>query len=105
MRTGAWSAVCAALCVLAAWPALAGDEVDYSAPYLVVEDGKLVTKYPGREHEAGVDATATVAEAAGEEASPAAVDRNWKYAAAGSAALVLLLFGLLRLRRRRAADS
>ena len=31
--------------------AAAGDEVDYSAPYLVVEDGKLVTKYPGQEHQ------------------------------------------------------
>ena len=31
--------------------ALAGDEVDYSAPYLVVENGELVTKYPAREHE------------------------------------------------------
>ena len=29
---------------------LAGDEVDYSAPYIVVEDGKLVTKYPAQEH-------------------------------------------------------
>lgn len=29
----------------------AGDEVDYSAPYLVVENGELVTKYPAREHE------------------------------------------------------
>ncbi len=28
----------------------AGDEVDYSAPYLVVEDGELVTKYPAKEH-------------------------------------------------------
>lgn len=28
----------------------AGDEVDYSAPYLTVENGELVTKYPAREH-------------------------------------------------------
>ena len=31
----------------------AGDDVDYSAPYLVVENGELVTKYPAIEHEAG----------------------------------------------------
>ena len=31
----------------------AGDEVDYSAPYMTVEDGKLVTKYPAREHAPG----------------------------------------------------
>jgi hypothetical protein len=40
----------------------ASDEVDYSAPYLTVENGELVTRYPAREHaaddapvEAGVD--------------------------------------------------
>lgn len=41
------------LVFLCAVPSIApaGDEVDYSAPYLVVEDGKLVTKYPAKEHE------------------------------------------------------
>jgi len=29
----------------------AGDEVDYSAPYMTLEDGKLVTKYPAKEHD------------------------------------------------------
>ncbi len=33
-------------------PLYVGDEVDYSAPYLTVENGELVTKYPVREHEA-----------------------------------------------------
>ncbi len=28
----------------------AGDEVDYSAPYLTVENGRLVTRYPAKEH-------------------------------------------------------
>lgn len=28
-----------------------GDEVDYSAPYLVVENGELVTRYPAKAHE------------------------------------------------------
>lgn len=31
--------------------AFAGDEVDYSAPYMTLEDGKLVTKYPAKEHD------------------------------------------------------
>ncbi len=31
----------------AAW---ASDEVDYSAPYVTLEDGKLVTKYPAKQH-------------------------------------------------------
>ena len=30
--------------------AYAGDEVDYSAPYITVENGKLVTRYPTKEH-------------------------------------------------------
>ena len=28
----------------------AGDEVDYAAPYLTVENGELVTRYPAKEH-------------------------------------------------------
>lgn len=28
----------------------AGDEVDYSAPYMTLENGELVTKYPAKEH-------------------------------------------------------
>lgn len=39
--------------ILAVAPLWAGDEVDYSAPYLVVENGELVTKYPAIDHEAG----------------------------------------------------
>lgn len=30
--------------------AYAGDEVDYSAPYITVENGELVTRYPAKEH-------------------------------------------------------
>ncbi len=41
----------------------AGDEVDYSAPYLVVENGELVTKYPAREHEGAAVAADTQADA------------------------------------------
>ncbi len=28
----------------------AGDEIDYSAPYVTVENGELVTRYPAKEH-------------------------------------------------------
>ncbi len=30
--------------------AAAGDEVDYSAPYVTVENGELVTRYPAKPH-------------------------------------------------------
>lgn len=33
--------------------AIAGDEVDYSAPYITLENGELVTKYPPKEHVPG----------------------------------------------------
>lgn len=81
-------------------PALGGDEVDYSAPYLVVEDGELVTKYPNREHENGAD------EAADDEAKtyvPGAADaanRGGVVAAALAAVIVCLLLIVRRTRRR-----
>ena len=53
--------------------ALAGDEVDYSAPYLVVEDGELVTKYPAREHEGAAVAAETQADA---DATPSDTPSN-----------------------------
>ena len=31
----------------------AGDEVDYSAPYITVEHGELITMYPAKEHPTG----------------------------------------------------
>ncbi|MDX1499097.1 MAG: hypothetical protein R3176_04315 [Woeseiaceae bacterium] len=62
--------LCATLGALSAAPAVAGDEVDYGAPYLVVEDGKLVTRYPGKEHEPGTAAGAGAE--AGDGAEPAA---------------------------------
>ncbi|HET6629640.1 MAG TPA: hypothetical protein VFG91_07685 [Woeseiaceae bacterium] len=36
--------------LLLSGPASASDEVDYSAPYMTLEDGKLVTKYPAKPH-------------------------------------------------------
>ena len=41
----------------------ASDEVDYSAPYLVVENGELVTKYPAKDHEGAAVAADTQADA------------------------------------------
>ena len=31
----------------------AGDELDYSAPYITVENGELITRYPAKEHATG----------------------------------------------------
>ena len=53
-RAGHRSLACLAFC-MAQWavePACAGDEVDYSAPYVTVENGELVTKYPDKQHQA-----------------------------------------------------
>lgn len=52
--------------LLLAGPAWAGDEVNYSAPYLTLEDGKLVTKYPAKPHVKAAPETA-----AGTEPVPA----------------------------------
>lgn len=54
-----------------------GDDVDYSAPYLTVENGELVTKYPAKQHSA--DPVAWI----------------------GPVLAVAVLFALLLLRRRR----
>lgn len=40
----------------------AGDEVDYSAPYLTVENGELVTRYPGNEHSNSLPTSASPAD-------------------------------------------
>ncbi len=37
----------------------AGDEVDYSAPYMTLENGELVTKYPAKEHDPNAPAPDT----------------------------------------------
>lgn len=69
----------------------AGDEVDYSAPYMVVENGELVTKYPAREHEGGDGANAEMPEneSGGDESGrPKA---TWVIAAAALAALLAFL--------------
>lgn len=109
---------CTAL-LLAAWvltglagfdnrPAFAGDEVDYSAPYLTVEDGQLVTKYPAKEHDPNAQVTAAPGAepagltAPGESSSPGAEPKKlWVIAAAGMG-LILGLLLLVKRRQRRA---
>lgn len=82
-------------CVLLALRgAVAGDEVDYDAPYLVVENGQLVTRYPPKAHAPGGPAAAAEQAAADDRGSPGA----WLGLLPG-VALVLAL--LVRARRRR----
>ena len=74
----------------------AGDEVDYSAPYLVVEDGELVTKYPAKEHEgASPDAGAQAS-----EETESSQQQDSIGAAAIAVAIVLLLLFTRRKRRQ-----
>ncbi len=79
----------------------AGDEVDYSAPYLVVEDGELVTKYPNKEHV--VDgAPAPKADNGGTDASVArSAGRWWLVVAIAVAVLTAGIFILQRRDRQR----
>ncbi len=76
----------------------AGDEVDYSAPYLVVEDGVLVTKYPAKEH-AGTSPEADAQESKATESTQQKVglDTIWGMAAVAIAVMIVLL----SIRRRR----
>lgn len=80
----------------------AGDDVDYSAPYVTLENGELVTKYPAREHVAGAQPT----DAAGADSATLAEqttvpNKLWAIAAAaiGAALAVLLL-----VKRRQQRD-
>ncbi len=80
----------------------AGDEVDYLAPYLVVEDGELVTKYPAKEH-AGVSPVADAQESKATESPQQKVglDTNWGKAAVAIAVMIVLLLSIRRRRPRR----
>ena len=80
----------------------AGDEVDYSAPYLVVEDGELVTKYPANEH-AGASPEADVQEGKATESPQQKVglDTIWGMAAVAIAVMIVLLLSIRRRRPRR----
>lgn len=79
----------------------AGDEVDYSAPYLVVEDGELVTKYPNKEHVVDT-ATAPETNTGGAEASVTrSSGRLWLVVAITIAVLAAGIFFLQRRNRQR----
>ena len=79
----------------------AGDEVDYSAPYLVVENGELVTKYPARDHEgAPLEADVQAGETPAPPDQKIAVDNAWIIAAVAIAAVIALLIMIKRRRQR-----
>lgn len=82
-------------------PTRAGDEVDYSAPYLTVENGELVTKYPPKGHDTGAQSAEP-----GVKESPESLPQEsnaqllWIIVAAAITAAVALL--LIRQWRRDA---
>jgi len=76
----------------------AGDEVDYSAPYLVVEDGELVTKYPAREHDGGDTAAGTEVDVES-DITPSNTSSN-RLQLVGALAIVTVLAFLLWVRSR-----
>ena len=80
----------------------AGDEVDYSAPYLVVEDGELVTKYPAKEHE-GVssEGDAQVSNATELPQQKVGLDKVWGIVAVAITAAIALLLLIKQRRQRR----
>lgn len=67
----------------------AGDETDYSAPYVTVENGELVTRYPAKKHDPD------------SPDSEAGVSREDVYLPwwASAAAVTLILAALLWIRR------
>lgn len=79
----------------------AGDEVDYSAPYLVVENGELVTKYPAREHAGTEERDPATAESKAPENASSGL-KWWLAALAGGAAAVGVGVAAQRQRRRPA---
>jgi len=80
----------------------AGDEVDYSAPYLVVENGELVTKYPAKEHAGALPQADT--QASDTTASPqqqVGLENVWAIAGVAIAVVIALLLLIKRGRQRR----
>jgi hypothetical protein len=94
------AAVLLCVCALTPLVATAGDDVDYSAPYLVVEDGKLVTKYPAQEHEGDPAQPAAESEATAGEAIEPAGSQRWLVVAVAAAAVLAGLYWLARRRVR-----
>jgi hypothetical protein len=89
------------LCVFFAVPLVvsAGDDVDYSAPYLVVEDGELVTKYPAGEHN-GESAETDVPAGETIDSSATQVDTRKNTRVAG-VVVIAVVAALIMIRRRR----
>ncbi len=80
----------------------AGDEVDYSAPYLVVENGELVTKYPARDHEgASLEAGVQESKATESPQQKVGLDTIWGMAVVVIAVMIVLLLSIRRKRPRR----
>lgn len=80
----------------------AGDEVDYSAPYLVVEDGELVTKYPANEHAGASPQADTQASNATASTLPqVGLENVWAIGAVVIAVAIALLILIKRGRQRR----
>lgn len=89
--------------LLATDRAVAGDDIDYSAPYVTLEDGELVTKYPAKEHVGGAqptDSSPTDSAALSQEPTDLPMTGVIAAAVIGLALAVLLL----AKRRRRQAD-
>ena len=84
--------------------AIAGDEVDYSAPYLTVENGELVTKYPANKHDEETLAAASAD--ISEPARAAAAGRNVRRILLAVAALAAALMLIIRYgAKRRLRDA
>ncbi len=80
----------------------AGDEVDYSAPYLVVENGELVTKYPANEHVCvSPEADAQESKVTESPQQKVGLDTIWGKAAVAIAVMIVLLLSIKRRRPRR----
>ncbi len=79
----------------------AGDEVDYSAPYLVLEDGELVTKYPAKEHAGASPEADTQASKTTESPQPqVGLDNVWAIAGLAITVVIALLLLIKRGRQR-----
>ena len=91
---------CLTFC-MAQWavePARAGDDVDYSAPYVTVENGELVTKYPNKTHksdDASSESTTASSAPAQDTLSPSA---GW-WGLLGIAGLLAAVVMIMKRRR------
>ena len=91
--------------LLAAPLTRAGDDVDYSAPYLVVENGELVTKYPAKEHEAGDSDPAATRDAENQVDDGGNSGTIWGIAAVALAMVIAFLVHTRRRSQSGAADD